>query len=136
MLDLFNNKTAFLKKKPTIGLSIIIFLLFILLFLLAYVCKKEIYDNYQAKGIVSCNETCTITTAIPSNLNFEQITLNNKNLNYELISKELKVDQGNYTTYYEIILSTQESLLNNEIVNLNFYYNKQKIITKIKEKMF
>ena len=48
MLDLFNNKTAFLKKKPTIGLSIIIFLLFIL-FLLAYVCKKEIYDNYQAK---------------------------------------------------------------------------------------
>lgn len=136
MLDLFNNKTAFLKKKPTIGLSIIIFLLSILLFLLVYMCKKEIYDNYQAKGIVSCDKGCTITTAIPSNLNFEQIILNNKNLNYEVISKDLKIDKENYISYCEITISIKESLLDDEIVNLNFYYNKQKIITKIKEKMF
>ena len=136
MLDLFNNKTAFLKKQPKIGLSLTIFLLLILFFLLIYMCKKEIYDSYQTRGIVSCNEICTITTAIPSNLNFEQIALNNKNLSYEVTSKELKVDTENYTSYYEITLSTHETLLDSEIVDLNFYYNKQKIITKIKEKMF
>ena len=62
--------------------------------------------------------------------------LNNKNLDYEFVSKELKVDEEAFASYYEITLSTKESFENNEIVNLNFYYNKEKIITKIKEKMF
>ena len=136
MLDLFNNKTAFLNKSPRIGWILIISLLCILLFMFIYMCKKEIYDSYQARGVASCNDVCTITTAIPFSLNFEQIILNNKNLDYELISKELKIDEANYLSYYEITLSVKESLLDGEIVNLNFYYNKQKIITKIKEKMF
>ena len=136
MLELYNNKYAFLKKKPSIGFAAVIILILILLWLLIYMCKKEIYDSYQARGVASCNDVCTITTAIPSSLNFEQIILNNKNLDYELISKELKIDEANYLSYYEITLSVKESLLDGEIVNLNFYYNKQKIITKIKEKMF
>ena len=35
-----------------------------------------------------------------------------------------------------MVLSTSNNLNNNEIVDLNFYYNKQRIITKIKNKMF
>lgn len=136
MLDLYNNKYAFLKKKPSIGFAAVIILILILLWLLIYMCKKEIYDTYQAKGIVTCSTTCQITTAIPSNIDFEQIMLNNKNLDYEFVSKELKVDEEAFASYYEITLSTKESFENNEIVNLNFYYNKEKIITKIKEKMF
>ena len=136
MLDLYNNKNAFLKKQPTIGFLIIIFIAFILLSIFIYMFKKEIYDNYQTKGIASCDKTCTITTAIPSNINFEQITLNNKNLDYQILNKELKVDEKNFISYYEITLLINKKLENNEIVTLNFYYNKQKIITKIKEKMF
>ena len=136
MLDLFNNKTAFLKKEPKLGFSVFIFLVMILLFLLFYVSSKEIYDTYQTRGIISCTNTCSVTTVIPSNLNFEQIALNNKKLDYQIINKELKVDEENIETYYELTLSIKEPLTNNEIVNLIFYYNKQRIITKIKEKMF
>ena len=135
MLDIFNNKIAFLKIKPKLGFLIVIFIIVILLTLVSYMNKVEVYDHYQAKGIVSCTNICTITTAIPTNLDFSLITINNKNLKYEIIKKELKANEQNYTTYYEMVLSTSNNLNNNEIVDLNFYYNKQRIITKIKNKM-
>ncbi len=136
MLELFNNKTAFLKKEPKIGFLVVIVFLILLLFLLLYICKKEIYDSYQTKGFVTCDQLCNILVVIPSDLNFDKIAQNGKYLNYEITSKELKIDEENIQTYYELTLSTDESLSNNEIVILNFYYNKQRIITKIKEKMF
>lgn len=136
MLDIFNNKIAFLKTKPKIGFLIVILIIIILLVLVSYMNKVEVYDHYQTKGIVSCTNNCTITTAIPTNLDFSLITINNENLNYEIIQKEVKIDEQNYETYYEILLSTSNDLNNNEIVDLNFYYNKQRIMTKIKNKMF
>ena len=136
MIDLFNNKTAFLKERPKIGFIIVIFILLILLILLIYMCKKEIYDSYQTKGLVSCTDTCTITTSIPSNLEYEYIQINNKYLNYEILGLELIVDEENLITYNRLTLSTDLSLSNNEIVDLTIYYNKQRIITKIKDKMF
>ena len=41
MLELFNNKTAFLKKEPKIGFLVVIVFLILLLFLLLYICKKR-----------------------------------------------------------------------------------------------
>lgn len=137
MLDLFNNKVAFLKSKPKISFYIIIFILLLFLGLIYYTYKKEIYDTYQTKGIVNCEDTCEIITAIPTNIiDFKEIMLNNNYLSYDLISKNLKVDETNYISYYELVLRTPLSLADGEIVDLNFYYNKQRIITKIKEKMF
>lgn len=139
MLDLFNNKYAFLKKQPKYEFIIVIIIVALLFILLRYIDHKEVYDHYKTKGLVSCDanaSTCTIKTALPTNVNFDDIALNNNYLNYEILSKELVVDEENYQTYYELTLSTTTSLTNQEIVDLNFYYNKQRIITKIKEKMF
>lgn len=136
MIDLFNNKTAFLKEKPKMGFIIVILILLILLILLIFICKKEIYDSYQTKGLVSCTDTCTITTSIPSNLEYDYIQVNNKYLNYEILSEKLIVDEENLITYNQLTLSTELSLSNNEIIDLTIYYNKQRIITKIKDKMF
>lgn len=136
MLDLFNNKVAFLKKKPKMGFIAVIFVFVVLLILLYYICKVKIYDQYQTKGLVACSSTCTITVLIPSDLSYDEIWLNNKYFDYELIGKELQVDEENLESYFKLTLSTTEALTNNEIVNLSFYYNKQRIITKIKEKMF
>lgn len=136
MLDLFNNKVAFLKKKPKMGFIAVIFVFIALSILLYYTCKVKVYDQYQTKGIASCNNTCIITVLIPSKLSFDEIWLNNKYLDYELIGKELQVDEENFQSYFKLTLSTVDPLTNNEIVNLSFYYNKQRIITKIKEKMF
>lgn len=136
MLDLFNNKVAFLKKKPKMGFIAVIFVFIVLLILLYYVCKVKVYDQFQTKGIVTCASTCTITVLIPSNLSYDEIWLNNKYIHFEEIEKELQVDEENLESYFKLTLATSEALTNNEIVNLTFYYNKQRIITKIKEKMF
>ena len=140
MLNLFNNKYAFLKKQPKYEFIITIMISLLLFILLNYINTKEIYNHYKTKGLVSCSNSvdtsCTIKTALPTNINFDLITLNNNYLDYEILSKELIVDEQNYQTFYELTLSTNTSLTNQEIVDLNFYYNKQRIITKIKEKMF
>ena len=95
MLDLFNNKVAFLKKKPQMGFIAVIFVFIVLLILLYYICKVKIYDQYQTKGLVTCSSTCTITVLIPSDLSYDEIWLNNKYFDYELIGKELQVDEEN-----------------------------------------
>ena len=136
MLEIFNNKEAFLKIKPRLGFIIFIFIIIALSFLLWYMYYKEIYDNFQTKGIVNCQESCQITAIIPTNINFIKIKLNNNYIKYKIANKELIIDDKNYSSYYSITLNVEEKLTNNEIVDLNFYYNKQRIINKIKNKMF
>lgn len=137
MLDIFNNKMAFLAKQPKREYIFIVFFTIIFSIIIGYTYNKKIYDTYLTKGIVSCTtEVCTIKTAVPTNVDFKQVFLNNESLAYEIISKELLVDEQNYITYYEIVLETTLTLTDNEIVDLSFYYNKQRIITKIKDKMF
>lgn len=136
MLDIFNNKISFLRLKPQKIFILILIFLIIFISLIIFMIKNSIYDNYQTKGYVTCEENCTIVTAIPSNIDFEIIYLNDKKLNYEIISKELKVDEENFISYYELKISCNRKLDDKEIVKLNFYYNKQRIIKKIKAKMF
>lgn len=136
MLDLFNNKVAFLKKKPKMGFIAVVLVFIVLLILLYYICTVKVYDQYQTKGLVTCTSTCTITVLIPSELSYDEIRLNNKYFDFEVMGKELQVDEENLVSYFKLTLSTTASLTNNEIVNLSFYYNKQRIVTKIKEKMF
>ena len=136
MIDIFSNKEAFLRKEPKIGWIMIIISISILIIILIYISSWQIYDHYQTKGIVTCERTCTITMNVPTEISFDQIALNNEYLDYEVVGKELKIDEDYFTTYYEYTLQTSMSLSTNEIVDLNIYYNKQRIITKIKNKMF
>lgn len=136
MLDIFNNKISFLRLKPQKIFILILFFLIIFISLIIFMIKNSIYDNYQTKGYVTCEENCTIVTAIPSNIDYNMIYLNDFKINYEIISKELKVDEENFISYYEMEISCDRKLNDKEIVKLNFYYNKQRIIQKIKAKMF
>ncbi len=53
-----------------------------------------------------------------------------------ILKKELKLDEENLISYFNLTIKPNLVLNNNEIINLNFYYNKQRIIRKIKEKIF
>ncbi len=136
MINIFNNKEAFLNEKPKYGFIVVILLIVVFLLIILYMCKTDIYDNYQTKGYISCNDSCVVITTIPSNLSYEKIDLNNKSLDYEIVNSELILDEVNYETYYKITISSSYVGQNNEIVDLNFYCNKQRIITKIKNNMF
>lgn len=135
MLEIFNNKEAFLKIKPKNLLIITILILIVIVSLIIVSIKVEIYDNYQTKGYVTCSDKCFLITMIPSNIDYDVVYFNDKKIDYKLINKDLKVDENNFISYYELEFLVNE-FEDKEIVAINFYYHKQRIINKIKEKMF
>jgi len=135
MIEIFNNKEAFLKIKPKNLLITIISILIIFGGLITVSIKIKVFDNYQTKGYVTCENVCYVTTMVPSNIDYDLVYFNNKKINYKLVNKDLKVDQDSFISYYELQFLTNE-FQDKEIVEINFYYNKQRIIKKIKEKMF
>jgi len=136
MFNTYHNKTAFLNKKPKkLFLFVLVFITFLILFLI-FSIKLECYDHYRTKGYVDCEESCVIITAIPSNIEYQKIKLNNKKWNPTLLDKKLEIDEEQMISYYKLTLSSREKRMNKEIVDLNFYYNKQRIIKKIGNLMF
>jgi len=136
MSDIYNNKEAFIKLKPKGLFTVFIFLTIILFALFISTFKIKIYDNYQARGYVNNDGITLITTFIPTNINVEKIQINNKNIDYEIIENEVIIDEENYLSYLKVVLKTDTSYENKSIVSINFYYNKQRLKEKIKEKMF
>ena len=136
MIEMFNNKNAFLRLKPYNLIFIVIIFSILFSALISFIIKNDTYDNYQTKGYVACDNECITMVLLPSNIDFDMIYFNNKKINYKMISKELKVDQENFISYYEIKFTTEEDFQDQEILEFNFYYNKQRIIKKIVEKIF
>lgn len=136
MLELFNNKEAFLRIKPK--RLIIFYLIMIVLFGVAsyYMINTKVYETYQTKGYSICDNECLVVVLIPNNLTFDKISLNNKFINYEIISQELKLNEELMTTFFELKLKIPQKLTNKEIITLNFYYQQERLIKKIKDKMF
>ncbi len=134
MNNIFENKYSFKHLLPINIILVIIIICTLLLLLLSYfLIKIKIYDHYQTKGYV---ENGLITTIIPSSLNFEKIYLDNKEVNYEITNEIVKVDKETMTSYKEITFKCLHNFKDNEIITITFYYNKQRIITKLKNRMF
>lgn len=122
MFNIYENKVAFLHLKPKNLKWLIIVFGTITFAPLISISKIEVYDNYQTKGYI---ENGALKISVPENINFEKIKMNNEEIEYEIISKTLKDNQNDYT----LRLSTE--LKENEIVSLDLYYNKERIIEKI-----
>lgn len=136
MLEIYNNKKSFQNLKPK-NLWLLALLIFItILSLIIISIKVKTYDNYLVKGYVKCNEICYVITLVPTSLDIENLKINNKKVNYEILNSEIKLDEENMISYNEITLKPNIKLQDKEILNLNFYYHKQRIITKIKNKIF
>ena len=134
MINIYNNKESFLREKPHLFEIIVFFLILLIISIILLLYKIKIYDNYQTKGYTL--EGNIVTTVIPSNLTFSKIYLNNKNVKYKVLDEKISIDEEKMVSYKTLTIQFQENLKANLIVDLNFYYNKQRIISKIKEKMF
>ncbi len=136
MIDIYNNVTAFISLKPRkfllLGLSLL-FILMVSFFLLSF---TKISDNYPTKGYVTCDKDCILMAYLPSDIPLEEVTFNNKNYDYEVLNTEIYVPEPSIVSLKKITFKVKHKFQNNEIVNLNFYYHKQRIIVKIKDLMF
>ncbi len=134
MINIYNNKESFLREKPHFLEVIVFFLILLIGGIIVLLYEIKIYDNYQTKGY-TLNDNI-ITTVIPSNLTFSKIYLNNKEIKYEIIEEKISIDEEKMVSYKTLTLKINQNLKANQIIDLNLYYNKQRIISKLQEKMF
>ena len=131
-----DNKITFLNLEPHFLSFLIFFLILFVLYVFYFLGNIEVYDNFMAKGEVTCTDTCQITTFIPSEANFEELHVFDKRVNFMIVNKEIIIDETSLTSYQKIELQTDYKGTDKEIVELTFYYNKQRIIKKLKEIIF
>lgn len=136
MFNIYNNKTAFLNKKPKQVIWIIRIVLILIIISIIYSLNTKVYSNYRTKGYIFCKETCEIITMIPTNIEYEKVSINNQDKEISIIRKEVMIDEENMESFYKLYFKSSEKFLDKEIIDLNFYYNKESLFTKIKKKLF
>ena len=128
------NKLILLNKKPNKHLKIYITIIILIILFLAYCIKNSTYDSYQTTGIVKCEEECFINITLP----YDKVDILSKD---PIISYQNNTYEINNIDYKEPYLDREvayqdvelESFLKEErIINFNILYNKQRIISKIK----
>lgn len=136
MENLFQNKQAFLRKKPKNLFLVSIMFILLLLVVLAISLKVEVYDHYLTRGYVNCRENCKIIVAIPTNIDIQKIKFNKKYIKPNILSKTIEIDKENVISYYLYTFTNIYGLEDKEIVELNFCYNKQRLLKKFINSIF
>ncbi len=128
------NKFILLNKKPNKHLKFTITIIILIIVFLIYCIKNYTYDSYQTTGIVKCEKECFINITLPYDkvdiLSKDPIIKYNNNI-YEIKSinyKEPYLDKEIAYQDIELVSFVKEE----KIINFNILYNKQRIISKIK----
>ena len=74
--------------------------------------------------------------AIPTNIDIQKIKFNNKYIKPNILSKTIEIDEKNVISYYLYNFANTYGLEDKEIVELNFCYNKQRLLKKIINSVF
>ena len=136
MQELFNNKEAFLRISPKRLIILYLIMIGLLLEACYYMVTTKVYEIYRTKGYSICDTECLVVVLIPNWVTLEEISLDNKFISYEIVSKDAKLNEEVMETFWEIKLKIPKKLADKEIITLDFYYHKERLIKKIKDKMF
>lgn len=136
MESLYQNKIAFLKEKPKKLFLVSMLMLIFLVLILVISFKVEIYDHYLTKGYVDCEELCKIVVAVPTEIDIQKIKYKNKDFNANILSQSVEIDKEQVISYNLYNFANEMDFKDKEIVDLNFYYNKQRILKKFIDKIF
>lgn len=133
MLDYTNDKYALLKIKPKCGwfMSISFILSIFLLIMSIYI---NTYDSYKYTGIVLDNKIMININVKEINkiLKSDYIKINNKKDRFSVLSvSDIQYDEQTLINYHTVIISTSNSYIDNLSLDVTFYNNKQRIITKV-----
>ena len=131
--ELSLNKYALLNLKPKYSSFIILSVLLFLLILISSIYFKT-YDSYQVTGIVKDNQIyITVLSSDTKNINnSEFLKIANEQFEFSIESvSELEYDITINAYYQTIILFASKKFINNEVIEITFYQNKQRIIEKI-----
>ena len=128
-----NKKVYLLNLIPKRSKSILLFIgLFSSSLPLLFI---KIYDSYYTTGLISCNEECNITVSLP----YDKVDILKEDPHLEYLNKEYKVETitynepylNNQIPYEDVVIKTNLKS-EDKIINFKILYNKQRVISKIK----
>ena len=114
---------------------IYVMLAFLLLIWGIIILNKEYYDTYKISGIV---EDSIIYLNVPLDYSDtlkkgEYLKIDNIKYDYDILEiSGLEVDTVNYINYQTFALKIDAEVLNNEVLTITIYYNKEKNYQKLK----
>lgn len=131
MNNMYNNYQKLLKIKHHNYFLLIVIITLISVFI-SYISNYKIYDKFNTYGVYKNGAIILNVEMEYSDTLFENniLKINKKEVDYEIVSlSDLLFDKN--INYQEVILKTKETYQENKILNLTFYYNKEKIFKKI-----
>ncbi|MEG1892391.1 MAG: hypothetical protein RR189_00675 [Bacilli bacterium] len=131
MNNMYNNYQKLLKIKHHNYFLLIVVITLISVFI-SYISNYKIYDKFNTYGVYKNGAIILNVEMEYSDTLFENniLKINKKEVDYEIVSlSDLLFDKN--INYQEVILKTKETYQENKILNLTFYYNKEKIFKKI-----
>ena len=119
------------------NVSFMIVILTISIIALILSCFLSTYDKYTVSGIWENN---SIAINLPINnsdavINGKFIKIDNKNYSYNIKSIS-KLQEYNFINYQTYMINISQDFIDNQVLNITFYYNKQRIIQKIIKLIF
>lgn len=111
----------------------------ILILILIFLQNYEVYDIYNTYGYYDKGGIKFNIPFINSDIinNMEYLKINNENYEYQNISiSEILLDQATLTNYQEVSIEGAKSFIDNQVLKVTIYHNKEKIIKKIQKLLF
>lgn len=129
------NKLYLLNEQPKKNLIKIPIIILIITFII-FIYRYKTYNSFLTTGFIKCDNKCYINISLPYD-KADKITLNSKieylNNIYNIEKIEFKEPYIENNIAYQDIKIYSELQTEKRIINLKLLYNKQRIITKIKE---
>ena len=111
------------------------FIVIALIFLLSiYIGSKSLYDRLDLVAVSDGNNLVVAFPTIYSDILNEDtiLSINQKNYDYQILQiSDLMYDDIRQINYQNYIFQISEKYPLNKIVNVTFYYNKEKIFRKV-----
>lgn len=111
------------------------FIVIALIFLLSiYIGSKSLYDRLNLVAVSDGNNLVVAFPTVYSDILNEDtiLSINQKNYDYQILQiSDLMYDDIRQINYQNYIFQISEKYPLNKIVNVTFYYNKEKIFRKV-----
>ena len=91
----------------------------------------EKYQGIYSDGVINLNVTPDYLDTL---INGEYLKINDKQYDYEILSiSELQLNEFDYNNYQMVKIKVNKEFINNEVINIVVYKNKEKVINKLKK---
>lgn len=129
----YNSNMQFIHKKPKHIKWIFVFYLFLFIGLILYFSVIKIYSKLNCKAIV-INNNLVISSSI-NDINklvkSKYFKINDKKYTFNVLNYSNIYNNGNINLQDIEISSSYKNKKENQIIDLTFYYDEEKIIKKI-----